>query len=172
MLTTTTVLCPNCWERMHSLKLAEAHYSLQNSLLVVFILYGAGPCIHSSHVDLAVSVKHSLPFQESRDNTTSWSAQPWWSQLIHSTDKDIYLKHCPRSSPLCVEIESAFFATAVVSHTWHYYLIFMGTLPLSNSSIVEFSLSVTTLIILPTPWQNDIHVPESTHSYLMLHKIE
>lgn len=124
---------PSCWEGIHALKPAEAHYSLQNSSLVVFILCGVKPCIHSSHAGLDVSVKHSFPFQELRDNTTSWSTQPWQSQLIHSTDKGIYLKHSLLSSPLCVEINSVVFATAVVSHTWHYYLIFMGTLPLFTS---------------------------------------
>ena len=68
-------------------------------------------------------------------------------RCLHHLLIAVYLKQRPPSSPLCVEIKSAFFATAVVSHSLHYSLSFTTTSPLPISlespSILEVYWSVT-----------------------------
>lgn len=60
---------------------------------------------------------------------TIWSTQWWCSQLIHSNDIAVHLTQRPPSGAICVEIQSALFAAAVVSPTLHYFMSFRAYSP-------------------------------------------
>lgn len=111
MFTIMALGIPSHQEEILNMNPAQAHCHLQSSFCGLFSFYTLLSNLSLLHAGLASSGKHShsrLTWEEKKciSYPTSWS-----TQQIQTGD----LKQHPPSSPLCVDLNSAFFAISVVT---------------------------------------------------------
>lgn len=122
------LVVPILWIVKHGLKPAQAQCSVQISFVSSLVFIHWARELWQTFVHFKMNSRRYIS-----------STQLWCSQLIHSTDTAVYLKQRPPSSPVCVDINSALFAAAVVRHTLYYSLSFMSASSLPISSWALFS---------------------------------